>query len=63
MKTKSSRNPTFRWSVGEGPLNDFHVSPDAKLLATASQDGFLRVFDYHKMDLVAEMRFEGLYAY
>ena len=61
-KTKSSRNPTFRWSIGEGPINDFHFSPDSKLLATASQDGHLRVFSYHSMELVGEMRsyFGGL---
>lgn len=47
-KTKSSRNPTFRWAIGEGPIHDFHFSPDAKLIATASQDGFLRVFNYHR---------------
>lgn len=62
IKTKASRNPTFRWAIGEGPLNDFQFSPDSRYLATASQDGFLRVFDYHRMELVAEMRsyFGGL---
>ncbi|XP_002737159.1 WD repeat-containing protein 20-like [Saccoglossus kowalevskii] len=61
-KSKSTRNPVFRWVVGEGSLNDFAFSPDATYLATVSQDGFLRIFHYDSMDLHAQMKsyFGGL---
>ncbi|XP_071962860.1 WD repeat-containing protein 20-like isoform X1 [Antedon mediterranea] len=61
-KTKSNRNPVFRWIVGEGSLNEFAFSPDVKYLATVSQDGFLRIFNYDTMDLVGSMKsyFGGL---
>uniref|UniRef100_V5HSI7 Putative wd40 protein dmr-n9 n=1 Tax=Ixodes ricinus TaxID=34613 RepID=V5HSI7_IXORI len=61
-KTKSTRNPLYRWVVGEGALHEFAFSPCARYLATASQDGFLRVFCYDTMDLVGLVRsyFGGL---
>lgn len=61
-KSKTPRNPPFRWVIGEGSLNEFSFSPCGKFLATVSQDGFLRVFDYESMDLVGRMRsyFGGL---
>ena len=61
-KTKSTRNPIFRWVIGEGSLNEFAFSPCGKYLATVSQDGFLRVFNYDTMDLIGRMRsyFGGL---
>ncbi|XP_076312372.1 WD repeat-containing protein 20-like isoform X1 [Tachypleus tridentatus] len=61
-KTKSTRNPLYRWVVGEGSLNQFAFSPCSKHLATVSQDGFLRVFNYDTMDLVGLVRsyFGGL---
>lgn len=61
-KSKTPRNPTFRWSIGDGSLNEFSFSPCGKFLATVSQDGFLRVFDYESMELVGRMRsyFGGL---
>lgn len=51
-----------RWSVGNGSINEFAFSPDHVLLAIVSQDGFLRIFDYEKMELVAYMKsyFGGL---
>lgn len=34
-KTKSTRNPLYRWVIGEGCINEFSFSgPDAKYLAT-----------------------------
>ncbi len=61
-KTKSSRNPIFRWSIGEGAIHEFAFSPCGEFLAIVSQDGFLRVFHYDKMELVGRMRsyFGGL---
>lgn len=61
-KTKSSRNPLYRWLVGEGCINEFAFSPCSKYLAVVSQDGYLRVFDYSVMELLGTMKsyFGGL---
>ncbi len=61
-KTKQARNPVSRWSIGNGSINEFAFSPDHILLAVVSQDGFLRIFNYEKMELVAYMKsyFGGL---
>ena len=61
-KTKSTRNPLYRWVIGEGGVNEFAFSPCAKFLATVSQDGYLRVFNYDSMELVGTMKsyFGGL---
>ncbi|VDK83436.1 unnamed protein product [Litomosoides sigmodontis] len=63
-KTKTSRNPVYRWAVGSGTLHEFAFSSndDTKLLATVSQDGFLRIFNYHAMELLSYMKsyFGGL---
>ncbi|KAF4532194.1 hypothetical protein B566_EDAN002256 [Ephemera danica] len=55
-KTKSTRNPLFRWVIGEGCLNEFAFSPCGRHLAVVSQDGFLRVFNYDKMELLGVAR-------
>ncbi|VDK64598.1 unnamed protein product [Anisakis simplex] len=57
-KAKTSRNPLYRWSVSTGSINQFAFSPnnDAKYIATASHDGFLRVFNYHTMELIGYMK-------
>jgi WD40 repeat protein len=51
-----------RWSIGSGSINEFSFSPDHNLLAVVSQDGFLRIFDYEKMELIVHMKsyFGGL---
>ena len=61
-KAKSTRNPLYRWAIGEGCIYDAAFSPCFKYLAVVSEDGFLRVFDYNTMDLVGSMRsyFGGL---
>ncbi|XP_061173115.1 WD repeat-containing protein 20-like isoform X1 [Saccostrea echinata] len=61
-KTKSTRNPLYRWVIGQGAINEFAFSPCAKYLAVVSQDGFLRVFHYDSMELLGTMRsyFGGL---
>ncbi len=61
-KTKSTRNPLYRWVVGEGGISEFAFSPCCKYLAVAGQDGYLRVFNYDSMELVGLMKsyFGGL---
>lgn len=61
-KTKSTRNPLYRWVVGQGAINEFAFSPCCKYLAVVSQDGYLRVFNYDSMELVGSMKsyFGGL---
>ncbi|CAF4928331.1 unnamed protein product [Rotaria sp. Silwood1] len=61
-KSKQARNPISRWSIGNGSINEFAFSPDNVLLAVVSQDGFLRIFNYEKMELIAYMKsyFGGL---
>ncbi|KAK6306944.1 hypothetical protein J4Q44_G00220920 [Coregonus suidteri] len=61
-KSKSTRNPLLKWTVGEGALNEFCFSPDGKFLACVSQDGFLRVFNFDAVELHGTMKsyFGGL---
>ncbi|XP_020381694.2 WD repeat-containing protein 20-like isoform X1 [Rhincodon typus] len=61
-KSKSSRNPLLKWSVGEGALHEFAFAPDGKHVACASQDGSLRVFHFDSMELYGAMKsyFGGL---
>ncbi|XP_068607833.1 WD repeat-containing protein 20 [Brachionichthys hirsutus] len=61
-KSKSTRNPLLKWTVGEGALNEFAFSPDGKFLAGVSQDGFLRVFNFDAVELHGTMKsyFGGL---
>lgn len=51
-----------RWTVGHGPINAFSFSPDSVHIAISSQDGFLRIYDFHKQTLYGRMRsyFGGL---
>ncbi|XP_050685170.1 WD repeat-containing protein 20 [Leptidea sinapis] len=56
-RTKSTRNPLYRWVIGEGScINEFAFSPCGANLAVVSQDGFLRVFHYDTMELVGRAR-------
>ncbi|KAE9413480.1 hypothetical protein Angca_007830 [Angiostrongylus cantonensis] len=62
-KAKTTRNPVYRWQIGEGSINQFAFSgPDAKMLATVGHDGYLRIFNYHQMELLSYMKsyFGGL---
>ncbi|KAL8612871.1 hypothetical protein ACOMHN_038126 [Nucella lapillus] len=61
-KTKSTRNPLYRWVIGSGAINEFAFSPCCRYLAVVGQDGYLRVFHYNTMDLVGTMKsyFGGL---
>ncbi|XP_055331749.1 WD repeat-containing protein 20-like [Paramacrobiotus metropolitanus] len=61
-KSRSNRNPLYRWMIGEGSLNAFAFSPCNRYLATAGHDGYLRVFVFDTMDLlgIARSYFGGL---
>lgn len=61
-KNKQDTNPICRWIVGKEGVNELAFSPDCKHLAVASQDGYLRVFDFEKQELIGSMRsyFGGL---
>ena len=45
-----------RWGVGHGPITAFAFSPDTTHIAVANQDGFLRVYNFHSMELYGRMR-------
>lgn len=55
-KTKTTRNPVYKWTVGKGSINEFAFSPCGHFLAVASQDGFLRIFNYDTMEPVGRAR-------
>lgn len=62
-KTKSTRNPLFRWVLGTGAaINELAFSPNSVYLAVVSQDGVLRVFQYDTIELlgIARSYFGGL---
>ncbi|XP_031565691.1 WD repeat-containing protein 20-like isoform X2 [Actinia tenebrosa] len=61
-KSKTTRNPVCKWTVGEFGINEFSFSPDCKHLAIATQDGCLRVFDFDSQTLYGVMKsyFGGL---
>ncbi|KXJ17504.1 WD repeat-containing protein 20 isoform X2 [Exaiptasia diaphana] len=61
-KSKTTRNPVCKWTVGENGINEFCFSPDCKHLAVVTQDGCLRVFDFDAQTLYGVMKsyFGGL---
>uniref|UniRef100_A0A1I8C0D9 WD_REPEATS_REGION domain-containing protein n=1 Tax=Meloidogyne hapla TaxID=6305 RepID=A0A1I8C0D9_MELHA len=62
-KSKVSRNPVHRWQIGTGAINSFAFSgSNSNFIATVSQDGFLRIFNWRTMELIGCMRsyFGGL---
>ncbi|XVF76466.1 hypothetical protein PTKIN_Ptkin13bG0268500 [Pterospermum kingtungense] len=48
----SKSNPIARWHVCQGSINSIAFSFDGAYLATIGRDGYLRVFDYSKEQLV-----------
>ncbi|KAI3857336.1 hypothetical protein MKX03_028996 [Papaver bracteatum] len=51
--TRSSRtNPVARWHIYQGPISHIAFSKDGSHLATVGRDGYLRVFDYSKEQLI-----------
>ena len=54
------RNPLYRWSIGRGPIHEVSFSPCGHFLATVSQDGHLRIFNYDSMELVGFARCDSI---
>ncbi|VAH93654.1 unnamed protein product [Triticum turgidum subsp. durum] len=45
-------NPTARWHICQGAINAISFSPDGAYMATVGRDGYLRVFDFAKEQLI-----------
>ncbi|XP_034219468.1 probable catabolite repression protein creC isoform X2 [Prunus dulcis] len=45
-------NPISRWHICQGSVNSIAYAPDGKYFATVGRDGYLRVFDYSKEQLI-----------
>ncbi|KAL2938298.1 WD repeat-containing protein 20 [Bienertia sinuspersici] len=45
-------NPVARWHICQGSINRIAFSPDGTHLAVVGRDGFLRVYDYQKEQLL-----------
>ncbi|KAF2289949.1 hypothetical protein GH714_039273 [Hevea brasiliensis] len=45
-------NPIARWHICQGSINSITFSTDGAYLATVGRDGYLRVFDYSREQLV-----------
>ncbi|XP_040992851.1 dystrophia myotonica WD repeat-containing protein-like [Juglans microcarpa x Juglans regia] len=53
VHAKSSKsNPISRWHICQGSINSIAFSADGAYLATVGRDGYLRVFDYSKEQLI-----------
>ncbi|KAI3983376.1 hypothetical protein MKX01_013443 [Papaver californicum] len=48
----SKSNPIARWHICQGSINSISFSADGTYLATVGRDGYLRVFDYSKEQLI-----------
>lgn len=48
----SKSNPIARWHICQGAINSIAFSSDGTYLATVGRDGYLRVFDYSKEQLI-----------
>ncbi|CAN1274784.1 Probable catabolite repression protein creC [Linum perenne] len=48
----SKNNPIARWHICQGSINSITFSADGTNLATVGRDGYLRVFDYTKEQLI-----------
>ncbi|GAV64691.1 WD40 domain-containing protein [Cephalotus follicularis] len=48
----SKSNPIARWHICQGSMNGIAFSTDGAYLATVGRDGYLRVFDYSKEQLI-----------
>ncbi|KAK4834542.1 hypothetical protein QYF36_024602 [Acer negundo] len=48
----SKSNPIARWHICQGPINSIAFSTDGTHLAIVGRDGYLRVFDYSKEQLI-----------
>ncbi|XP_039068307.1 dystrophia myotonica WD repeat-containing protein-like isoform X1 [Hibiscus syriacus] len=50
--SKVLSNPIARWHVCQGSINSIAFSHDGAFLATVGRDGYLRVFDYSREQLI-----------
>ncbi|KAK7279360.1 hypothetical protein RJT34_24409 [Clitoria ternatea] len=48
----SKSNPIARWHICQGSINSISFSTDGAYIATVGRDGYLRVFDYVKEQLI-----------
>lgn len=48
----SKSNPTARWHICQGSINSIAFSNDGVYMATVGRDGYLRIFDYLKEQLI-----------
>ncbi|XP_030451495.1 probable catabolite repression protein creC [Syzygium oleosum] len=48
----SKSNPIARWHICQGSINSIAFSTDGAYLAAVGRDGYLRVFDYSKEQLI-----------
>ncbi|XP_010253628.1 PREDICTED: dystrophia myotonica WD repeat-containing protein-like isoform X2 [Nelumbo nucifera] len=48
----SKSNPVARWHICQGSINSIAFSTDGTYLATVGRDGYLRVFDYSREQLI-----------
>lgn len=48
----SKSNPVARWHICQGSINSIAFSTDGAYIATVGRDGYLRVFDYSKEQLI-----------
>ncbi|XP_057984142.1 uncharacterized protein LOC131168601 [Malania oleifera] len=48
----SKSNPFARWHICQGSINSIAFSLDGTYIATVGRDGYLRVFDYSKEQLI-----------
>ncbi|PAV60539.1 hypothetical protein WR25_25544 [Diploscapter pachys] len=55
-KNKATRNPLFKWQIGDKPITQFAFTNDGRMLATVSTDGYLRIFNYTQMELHSVMK-------
>uniref|UniRef100_A0A7N0U586 Uncharacterized protein n=1 Tax=Kalanchoe fedtschenkoi TaxID=63787 RepID=A0A7N0U586_KALFE len=52
----SKSNPVARWHICVGSINSIAFSNDGTRLATVGRDGYLRVFDYAKEQLICGVK-------
>ncbi|KAK7842147.1 putative catabolite repression protein crec [Quercus suber] len=58
----SKSNPLARWHICQGSINSIAFSTDGAYLATVGRDGYLRVFDYYKEQLVSGVCFDSYWS-
>ncbi|XP_075259512.1 WD repeat-containing protein 20-like isoform X2 [Convolutriloba macropyga] len=64
--TSTPKNPLHKWLVGHGSVNELQFAPHSVnrlnnsaatlLLAIATGDGFVRIFDFHQRELMGKVK-------